>query len=93
MAGKADASADRVLAKLPEARFAHLATHGFFADPQFRSVLQADPQQFREMALRGFGAGDKNLDAVKIVNATPVQPGGRNPAVLWAAFSLSGAGR
>jgi CHAT domain-containing protein len=225
----ADASADRVLAELPRARFAHLATHGFFADPQFRSVLQADPKQFertlrgervgagalsplvlsglvfaganrpetpgrglitgealidrdlsglelavlsacdtglgdvaggegvfslqrafhlagcknvvasqwkvhdaataalmgefyralweenlppilalqkaqravyradpkqfREMALRGFGAGDKDLDAARVVEAAPVQPGGRNPPVLWAAFSLSGAGR
>jgi tetratricopeptide (TPR) repeat protein len=42
----ADASADRVLAELPRARLAHLATHGFFADPQFRSALQADPKQF-----------------------------------------------
>jgi CHAT domain-containing protein len=57
------------------------------------AVYRADPQQFREMALRGFGAGDKNLDAIPFVNALPVQPGGRNPAVLWAAFTLSGAGR
>jgi CHAT domain-containing protein/Tfp pilus assembly protein PilF len=225
----ADASADRVLAELPKARFAHLATHGFFADPQFRSVLQvdpkhfertlrgervgagalsplvlsglvfaganrpdtpgrglvtgealidrdlgglelavlsacdtglgdvaggegvfslqrafhlagcknvvasqwkvpdaataalmgefyrtlwednlppilalqraqlavyrADPKQFRELALRGFVAGDKDLDAAKVAGAAPVRPGGRNPAVLWAAFTLSGAGR
>jgi tetratricopeptide (TPR) repeat protein/CHAT domain-containing protein len=224
----ADASAERVLAELPRARFAHLATHGFFADPQFRSVLQldakqfertlrgervgagalsplvlsglvfaganrpdtpgrglltgealldrdlsglqlavlsacdtglgdvaggegvfglqrafhlagcrnviasqwkvndaataalmgafyralwddrlppilalqraqlavyrADPGQFRELALRGFGPGDKNLDAAKVVPAA-VQSGGRNPPVLWAAFTLSGAGR
>jgi CHAT domain-containing protein len=224
-----DASADRVLAELPKARFAHFATHGFFADPQFRSVLQldpkqfemglrgewigagalsplvlsglvfaganrpetpgrglvtgealidrdlsglelavlsacdtglgevaggegvfslqrafhlagcknvvasqwkvndaataalmgefyralweenkppilalqkaqlavyrADPKQFRELALRGFAAGDKDLDAAKVVGAAPVRPGGRNPAVLWAAFTLSGAGR
>ncbi len=29
-----------VLAALPRARYAHLATHGFFADPSFRSALQ-----------------------------------------------------
>jgi CHAT domain-containing protein len=57
------------------------------------AVYRVDPKQFREMALRGFEVGDKNLDAAKVVNAAPVQPGGRNPAVLWAAFTLSGAGR
>jgi hypothetical protein len=57
------------------------------------AVYRADSQQVREMALRGFGTGDKNLDAVKVVEATPLQPDGPNPAVLWAAFSLSGAGR
>jgi tetratricopeptide (TPR) repeat protein len=225
----ADASADRVLAELPRARFAHLATHGFFADPQFRSALQldprqfargfrgervgagalsplvlsglvfaganrpetpgrglltgealldrdlsglqlavlsacdtglgevaggegvfglqrafhlagcrnvvasqwkvndaataalmgefyralwddrlppllalqraqlavyrADPGQFRGLALRGFGVGDKDLDAARVVAGAPVRPGGHNPPVLWAAFTLSGAGR
>jgi CHAT domain-containing protein len=33
-----DASTARVLAELPRARWAHLATHGFFADPAFRSM-------------------------------------------------------
>ena len=33
-----DASADRVLAALPTARYAHLATHGFFADAEFQNV-------------------------------------------------------
>jgi CHAT domain-containing protein len=41
-----DASTDRVLATLPKARIAHLATHGFFADPSFRSVLQVDSKLF-----------------------------------------------
>jgi CHAT domain-containing protein len=31
---------------LPRARYAHLATHGFFADPEFRSALQVDPKEF-----------------------------------------------
>ena len=45
-----------VLAALPTARVAHLATHGFFADPKFRSVLQVDPKLFEmcgERARRG----------------------------------------
>jgi CHAT domain-containing protein len=37
---------------LPKARYAHIATHGFFADPEFRSALQVDPKLFE---YRGFG--------------------------------------
>src|SRR5262249_29648679 len=51
-----DASAERVLAELPQARYAHLATHGFFADPSFRSVLQLDPQLFEMLGLERAGA-------------------------------------
>jgi hypothetical protein len=29
-----------VLAELPKARYAHLATHGFFADESFRSAFR-----------------------------------------------------
>jgi hypothetical protein len=35
-----------VLADLPRARWAHLATHGFFADPSLRSALQLDERLF-----------------------------------------------
>jgi CHAT domain-containing protein len=42
----AAATADRVLAELPTVRFAHLATHGFFAAPEFRSALRLDPNLF-----------------------------------------------
>jgi CHAT domain-containing protein len=31
---------------LPSVRYAHVATHGFFADPGFRSALQIDPGEF-----------------------------------------------
>ena len=56
-----DASTDRVLIELPKARFAHFATHGFFADPSFRSVLQVNPNDF-EVTHRGerVGAGALN---------------------------------
>jgi CHAT domain-containing protein/Tfp pilus assembly protein PilF len=53
----ADASAARVLAELPKARYAHLATHGFFADPSFRSVLQLDPSLFEMRGSERVGAG------------------------------------
>src|SRR5262249_22704170 len=41
-AGK-DATAAQFQRDLPGVRYAHVATHGFFADPQFRSALQIDP--------------------------------------------------
>jgi CHAT domain-containing protein len=53
-----EASTAAVLAALPKAKYAHLATHGFFADASFRSAFQVDPRLF-EMTLRGerVGAG------------------------------------
>jgi tetratricopeptide (TPR) repeat protein/CHAT domain-containing protein len=50
-----EASATQLLADLVDARlpprWAHLATHGFFADQQFRSVLQLDEKLFRHNRL------------------------------------------
>jgi len=49
-----EASVDRLRQELPRARFAHLATHGFFADQHFRSVLQLDEKLFdRSMSTEG----------------------------------------
>jgi CHAT domain-containing protein/Tfp pilus assembly protein PilF len=47
-----EASSAQLLVDLPKARWAHLATHGFFADPQFRSALQIDEKAF-ERGRRG----------------------------------------
>ncbi len=41
-----EASTARLLRELPAARWAHIATHGFFADPKVRSILQPDPKLF-----------------------------------------------
>jgi CHAT domain-containing protein len=38
------ASTARVLEELPRARRAHLATHGFFADPEFSEAVRLDPK-------------------------------------------------
>jgi CHAT domain-containing protein len=60
------------------------------------AIYRADPKQFTEMASRGVGPGDKNYDAVKAAIAkAPLSPDGKgkNPPVVWAAFSLSGPGR
>jgi CHAT domain-containing protein len=40
----------QLLQDLPKARFVHLATHGFFADAQYRSYVQADPKLFEQRA-------------------------------------------
>jgi CHAT domain-containing protein len=45
-----EAGVASLLADLPRARYAHLATHGFFADASIRSVLQVDEKHF---GLRG----------------------------------------
>jgi CHAT domain-containing protein len=50
-AGRA-ASTAQLMEDLPKARYAHIATHGFFADPEFRSALHVDPKLFE---YRGFG--------------------------------------
>ena len=56
LSGK-EASTGEVLPALAKARFAHLATHGFFADKEFRSVLQVDPDLFEVRGFERVGAG------------------------------------
>ncbi len=65
-----------VLTKLPEARWAHFATHGFFADPKFRSGLQVDEKAFEQ--------GQTLLGSERRTVA------GRNPLVL-SGLVLAGA--
>jgi CHAT domain-containing protein len=44
----------RLRTELEQARYAHLGTHGFFADKQFRSVLQLDTKLFeRQISTEG----------------------------------------
>jgi CHAT domain-containing protein len=43
-----DAATDRVMAELPHARWAHFATHGFFADRKFRSAFQLPESSFEQ---------------------------------------------
>jgi CHAT domain-containing protein len=44
--GGAEATTERLRQELERARYAHLATHGFFADKSFRSVLRLDEKLF-----------------------------------------------
>jgi CHAT domain-containing protein/tetratricopeptide (TPR) repeat protein len=55
-----DAGTARLLLELPRARWAHVATHGFFADPSVRSVLTPDPKLFTQVGREQVGAGLRN---------------------------------
>jgi CHAT domain-containing protein len=54
------ASTGRLLEDLPGARWAHLATHGFFADAAFRSAFQLDPKVFARQTWRRESAGARS---------------------------------
>jgi CHAT domain-containing protein len=49
-----------LLADLPQAETAHLATHGFFADAKFRTALQLDPKLFERTWRERRGAGSRS---------------------------------
>src|SRR5262249_18527670 len=42
-----EAGSAQLLRELPQARWAHLATHGFFADRAFRSALQLNEEDYK----------------------------------------------
>jgi CHAT domain-containing protein len=50
----------RLLQELPRARWAHIATHGFFADPSIRSVVTPDPKLFVSLGTERIGVGLRN---------------------------------
>jgi CHAT domain-containing protein len=56
----AEAGTARLLRELPRARWAHIATHGFFADPAVHSVLTPDPKLFTQIGRERVGAGLRN---------------------------------
>ncbi|MFO0879789.1 MAG: CHAT domain-containing tetratricopeptide repeat protein [Gemmataceae bacterium] len=49
-----------LLSDLPKVETAHLATHGFFADARFRSVLQLDPKLFERIGEQRATAGARS---------------------------------
>jgi CHAT domain-containing protein len=67
-----------VLKALPQARVAHLATHGFFADSKFRSVLQLDEKLFEKRLSLERGIGER------------IGEGARSPLLL-SGLVLAGA--
>jgi CHAT domain-containing protein/tetratricopeptide (TPR) repeat protein len=76
----AEAGAERLLAELPQARYAHLATHGFFADRTFRSVLQLDEKLFERREFLSGGIAER------------IGEGSRSPLVL-SGLVMAGANR
>jgi CHAT domain-containing protein len=74
----AEAGSGRLLLDLPRARWAHLATHGFFADRRFRSALQLDESDYKGRRDRVRGYQER------------VGAGARNPLVL-SGLALAGA--
>jgi CHAT domain-containing protein len=55
------AGAPQLLTDLPKARWAHLATHGFFADKKFRSLLRLDEGNYwQEGSGERVGVGARN---------------------------------
>jgi CHAT domain-containing protein/Tfp pilus assembly protein PilF len=85
----------QVLADLPEARWAHLATHGFFADDRVRSVLHLDEQAF-ERSQRGeqVGVGARNplvLSGLVLAGANlPVKDPAKEDGGILTALAIAG---
>jgi CHAT domain-containing protein/tetratricopeptide (TPR) repeat protein len=85
----------QVLADLPGARWAHLATHGFFADEKVRSVLHLDEQAF-ERSRRGekVGVGARSplaLSGLVLAGANvPARDSEQEGGAILAAEAIAG---
>jgi CHAT domain-containing protein/tetratricopeptide (TPR) repeat protein len=55
-----EAGTASLLKDLPGVRYAHLATHGFFADASVRSAFQVDPKQFERLGLERVSVGARS---------------------------------
>jgi tetratricopeptide (TPR) repeat protein/CHAT domain-containing protein len=58
--GGTGAGTAQLIRELPRARWAHIATHGFFANPSIPSVLRPDPELFSLIGRERVGAGLRN---------------------------------
>ena len=54
------ASSVEVLRSLPQSRWVHFATHGFFARPELQSILQTDPDPLRRLGRSGLASLARN---------------------------------
>jgi CHAT domain-containing protein/Tfp pilus assembly protein PilF len=84
------AGSAQLLDGLPQARWAHLATHGFFADARFRSVLRlAEKDYARGRHGEGLGVGARNplvLSGLVLAGANLLvkDPGNDDSGILTA---------
>jgi tetratricopeptide (TPR) repeat protein/CHAT domain-containing protein len=97
-----EASTGQLLLDLPQARWAHLATHGFFADARFRSGLQLSADMDRRgrrgerigvgarnpLVLSGLVLAGANRPVVKDKNGVPQGDGGLLTAEAIAGLPL-----
>lgn len=90
--GGAGASTDRILADLPRVRYAHLATHGFFADERLRSALRLDAAEFDTGSRDLRTAGARNplvLSGLVLAGANRTGPGAPPDRGLLTAEALA----
>jgi CHAT domain-containing protein len=90
----AEASTTRLLQELPQARWAHLATHGFFADKRLRSALQVDPALFDRSRFTGERAlaGARNplvLSGLVLAGANLPPPKDLSELLRWGGGILT----
>jgi CHAT domain-containing protein len=83
------ASTAQLLADLPQARWAHLATHGFFADQKFRSFLQLDEKLYER---RGLAEGPPPGGRNPLVLSGLVLAGANRPATKDASLDFDDGG-
>jgi CHAT domain-containing protein/Tfp pilus assembly protein PilF len=84
-----EANSAQLLQDLPHARYALLATHGFFADPEFRSVFLLDEAAFRHHEPEGRATpGARN----PLVLSGLVLAGANQPPAADAEGMLTGDG-
>jgi CHAT domain-containing protein len=98
----AEASTEQLLLDLPQARWAHLATHGFFADARFRSALRVSEEVVRlgragerigaaarnPLVLAGLVLAGANLPVPKDAYGVPQGDGGILTAEAIAGLPL-----
>ncbi len=90
-----EASTTGLLAELPRARWAHVATHGFFADARVRSVLRLDEADY-ERGFRGerVGVGARNplvLSGLVLAGANlPVKDRVKDDRGILSAEAIAG---